>query len=190
MDDTAYISFFIWKYNNTLFAMTAFATVNMIGTIVLITVTPSDSTKGGLFFAFVLMQCFSACNTAMFLMMSRNVAGQTKKSIIYATSCKRVIMSAFSSELMSVIGWALGNTIAPQLFWDSWAPRYINSLYIHLGLYCCFIFNALATRWMLVRRNKRKIAAQTQEDGTVVQLHNHAFEDLTDIQNPDFRYSL
>lgn len=68
--------------------MVAFATCNMVNTIVLITVTPSDSTKVGLFIAFVFMQCFSACNTAMFLMMSRNVAGQTKKSIIYATTCE------------------------------------------------------------------------------------------------------
>jgi hypothetical protein len=58
----------IWEFHNTLFAMTGFATVNMIGTIVLITVTPSDPTKVGLFIAFVFMQCFSACNTAMFLM--------------------------------------------------------------------------------------------------------------------------
>jgi hypothetical protein len=88
------------------------------------------------------------------------------------------------------MGWGLGNALAPQLFWDSWAPRYIPSLYIHIGLYCCFIANALGTRAMLVYRNKKKIAGQTLADGTVVQQHNHAFEDLTDRQNPDFRYCL
>lgn len=88
------------------------------------------------------------------------------------------------------MGWGLGNALAPQLFWDSWAPRYINSLYIHIGLYICFISNALITRWMLVRRNKRNVAAQTNAEGVIVQKFNHAFEDLTDRQNPDFRYCI
>jgi hypothetical protein len=88
------------------------------------------------------------------------------------------------------MGWASGNAIAPQLFWEPWAPRYINSLYIHLGLYSCFIGIILGTRVLLIRRNKRKIAAQTQADGTVINTNSHAFDDLTDIQNPDFRYSL
>lgn len=81
-------SFFIWKYNNTLFAMCGFAGLNMVGTIVLITVEPSSKTRVGLFIAFILMQSFSACNTAMFLMLSRNIAGQTKKSLVYATTCE------------------------------------------------------------------------------------------------------
>lgn len=88
------------------------------------------------------------------------------------------------------MGWASGNAIAPQLFWADWAPRYINSLYIHLGLYCCFIGIILATRVLLVGRNKAKIAAQTAADGSVINRNENAFSDLSDIQNPDFRYSL
>lgn len=88
------------------------------------------------------------------------------------------------------MGWASGNAIAPQLFWEPWAPRYINSLYIHLALYCCFIAIILGTRVLLLRRNKRKIAAQTNADGVVVNDNVHAFSDLTDIENPDFRYSV
>jgi hypothetical protein len=82
------------------------------------------------------------------------------------------------------MGWASGNAIAPQLFWDDWAPRYINSLYIHMGLYAAFILICLGTRVLLVRRNSRKIAAQEINNNA------HAFEDLTDIENPDFRYSV
>lgn len=88
------------------------------------------------------------------------------------------------------MGWASGNAIAPQLFWADWAPRYINSLYIHLALYCCFIFIILGTRVLLIRRNKKKIAAQTAADGTVINTNSHAFDDLTDLANPDFRYSV
>jgi hypothetical protein len=88
------------------------------------------------------------------------------------------------------MGWASGNAIAPQLFWADWAPRYINSLYIHLALYCCFIFIILGTRVLLLRRNKQKIAAQTAADGTITNTNSHAFDDLTDLTNPDFRYSV
>lgn len=49
-----------------------------------------------------------------------------------------------------------------------------------------WIITCLTTRWLLVRRNKAKEAAQA---GQTVKNEN-AFDDLTDIQNPDFRYSL
>lgn len=67
--------------------MIAFTVVNMIGTVVLITVPPSDSTRVGLFIAFNLMQAFAAVNPAIFLMLSRNSAGSTKKSFTYALTC-------------------------------------------------------------------------------------------------------
>ena len=68
--------------------------------------------------------------------------------------------------------------------------RYINSLYIHLGLYALFIGTCIATRILLVRRNKAKELAQTDQYGVVVNTNSHAFDDLTDLQNPDFRYSI
>lgn len=52
-----------------------------------------------------------------------------------------------------------------------------------------FISLCLITRVMLVRRNKAKDAAQTNAEGVVVNNNSLAFEDLTDLQNPDFRYS-
>ena len=101
-------------------------------------------------------------------MLARNSAGQTKKSITYA---------------VTYIGWAGGNAVAPQIFQAKWKPRYLNSLYIHLGLCRCilaflhlfewelqrlipdgvFIITVLYTRWMLVKRNKKKEAAQASE---------------------------
>jgi hypothetical protein len=155
--------------------MVGYVIVNVIGTVVLITVAPSASTRPGLIVAFYLMQCFQACSPPMFAMLSRNVAGQTKKSIVYA---------------MFFVGWATGNAIAPQIFQSKWAPRYLNSLYIHIGLYACFVATAMSMRFILVRRNKAKIAAQTTSSGQVVNVNSHAFEDLTDLQNPDFRYSV
>jgi predicted permease len=83
----AYSRFIITKWNQTLFAMIGFTIINMAGTIVLITVPPSGSTRVGLFIAFNLMQAFAAVNPAIFLMLSRNSAGSTKKSFTYALTC-------------------------------------------------------------------------------------------------------
>ena len=83
-----------------------------------------------------------------------------------------------------VIGWAGGNAIGPQIFFSPWAPRYLNSLYIHLGIYALFIADVLAIRYVCKRRNAARDNALTGEN-----LHEHAFEDMTDLQNHEFRYS-
>lgn len=61
----------IKRFNQTLLIMMAFTIPNIIGSIVLLTVTPSDKTKGGLVVAFYIMQVFQSCNPAIFLMLSR-----------------------------------------------------------------------------------------------------------------------
>ena len=89
-----------------------------------------------------------------------NVAGQTKRVFAYS--------AIFTAN-------ATGNAVSPQLFLADWAPRYINSLYIHIGIYCILIVNLLATRWLLVRRNRQRDAAR--DSGEVVETaHLHAFE--------------
>ncbi|WWC69813.1 uncharacterized protein I206_103756 [Kwoniella pini CBS 10737] len=83
-----------------------------------------------------------------------------------------------------------GNAVSPQLFWSTWAPRYIPSLYIHLGLYATYILLAIATRTMLIRRNASKRAAREKRGDGETNTNLHAFEDLTDLQNPDYKYSI
>ncbi|WWC58155.1 uncharacterized protein I303_100690 [Kwoniella dejecticola CBS 10117] len=168
-------AYLVTKTKQTLLVMIGTVIPNIIGTILLITIAPTNKTRGVLIFAFYLMQFFQSCNPSIFLMLSRNSAGQTKKSFTYATT---------------YIAWAGGNAIASQIFQNKWAKRYLPSLYIHLGLYGAFITVCIVTRILLVRRNHKKIAAQTAEDGTEVNRNARAFEDLTDIENPDFRYSI
>ncbi|WOO79996.1 putative transporter [Vanrija pseudolonga] len=165
------ISWFIRRYNQTLYTMIAFTIPNIIATIVILVVPPSDKSKGGLVVALYMLQIFQANNPAIFLMLSRNSAGQTKKSVTYA---------------ITYMGWAGGNAVSPQLFQARWAPRYLHSMYIHLALYGSFISLCLLTRWLLVHRNNKKIA----EQGPDGPKNERAFDDLTDIQNPDFRYCL
>lgn len=68
--------------------MIGYTIVNIVGTVVLIAVAPTASTKGGLLVAFYFMQCFQAVSPSMYAMLSRNIAGQTKKSITYALFCE------------------------------------------------------------------------------------------------------
>lgn len=160
------------KTAQTIYTIVGFTIVNIIGTIILLTITPSPTTRGGLLVAFYFMQSFQALSPSLYTMVSRNIAGQTKKSIVYA---------AF------FVGWAGGNAVASQLFRDEWKPRYFNSLYIHLGIYGAFILDLLAMRVMLVRRNRQRDMAMVAQGKD--QSHELAFEDMTDLQNVEFRYS-
>lgn len=187
------------RFEQTFITMICFTLMNMVGTIVIAIIPPSDSTRVGLMIAFLMLQFFGACNTATSVILSRvsytplnplppalrfnivagltlqNIAGSTKKSIAYATT---------------FMAWGAGNACSPQLFWESWAPRYVTTLYIHLGLYATYILLAVATRTMLIRRNAAKKAAQATRTEAEVQANLHAFEDLTDIQNPDYKYCI
>lgn len=74
--------------------------------------------------------------------------------------------------------------MAGQLFRPQWKPRYVEPLYIHLALYIVFACLAVVARTILARRNKQKEAARAGKEPDNLL----AFDDLTDIQNPDFVY--
>lgn len=82
------IGWLVTKTGQTIYCIIGALFVNLIGTIVLLTVAPTGSTRGGLLIAFYLMQCIQAINPSCYTLLSRNVAGQTKKSIVYALFCK------------------------------------------------------------------------------------------------------
>ncbi|EJT97059.1 MFS general substrate transporter [Dacryopinax primogenitus] len=161
------------RTKQTIYVILALSIPNIAGSIVLLTVTPGMSTRAGLLVAFYIMQCFQAQSPLILTVTSRNIAGQSKKVIAYAAT---------------FIGWSGGNAISSQIFQSQWAPRYINSLYIHCGIYALFIILMLSIRIMLVRRNREKErAAEGLREGHG---HRKAFDDLTDRENPEFRYTL
>ena len=126
-------------------------------------------------------------------MMSRNVAGQTKKTFVIANN---------------FIWWSAGNAAGSQVFLVSFskhgiieclltsqqareAPKYHTAFATHLGCYSALVIILIFFRWHLSRENKRRdemAAAGVREaaDDRMV----HAFEDLTDKENPNFRYVL
>ena len=175
------------RTNQTLLVIFALTIPNIVGTIVLITVTPSPTSRGGLVAAFYLMQCFQAqsplimslvgsecilCGTRRSDQRTGNFAGQSKKVAAYA---------------FAFVAWAGGNAIGSQIFQAKWAPRYLPTLYCHLGIYAAFIVLVFIIRVLLVFRNKKKVKERGDlSSAQIGHAHSRAFDDLTDMQNPEF----
>lgn len=100
-------------------------------------------------------------------LVTRNIGGQTKKGI---------------TMTMVFIGWAVGNLIAPQIFQNSDAPRYLHGFVAHIVIYAVFVALVFLTRVILMARNRSKEQSLSEIS------HELAFEDLTDRENPNFRY--
>ncbi|KLO94698.1 allantoate permease [Fusarium fujikuroi] len=167
----------------TAWVMHAWTIPPIIGTAIIYSIPPTSSNRVGLLIAFYCTQFYLAEGNLIFSLISRNIAGQTKKSTTLA---------------ITFVAWAAGNMTAPQIFQKSDSPRYEKGFTAHFCLYVLFNIFLVILRLLLVRRNanKRKAALeaspavddsgkQTESD----QLgHLNAFADLTDKENPDFRY--
>ena len=110
-------------------------------------------------------------------LVSRNIAGQTKKS---------------TAITMTFVGWAASNMAAPQIFRQHDAPRYIRGFIVHMVVYGVYAGLVVLTRAILMKRNRDKRRATAEvvgEHATDEKItHSLAFNDLTDLENPDFRY--
>lgn len=146
-----------------------------VGTICLMTVPlGTNAERAGLMVSYFVTFSFWSAQTLAMSMITRNVAGQTKKSAAIA---------------INFIVWATGNAIGPQVFLDRDAPRYFIAFATHLGCYSLLVVDIVLLRWYLVAQNKKRdrLAAegvQEAHDEAFV----HAFEDITDKKNPNFRY--
>ncbi|RMY21646.1 hypothetical protein D0867_03211 [Hortaea werneckii] len=157
------------KWNQTFYTMLLWTIPPVIGTGIILGVEPTPSRAGGMLIAFYCTQFFLAQGNMIISLVSRNVAGRTKKGV--------VLTGLF-------IGWAVGNLIAPQIFQQTDAPRYTTGFVVHLVVYCVYVCLVVMTRLLLMRRNRQK-DAMAGNDGIT---HDLAFQDLTDKENPNFRY--
>ncbi|KAK7203701.1 major facilitator superfamily domain-containing protein [Myxozyma melibiosi] len=163
------------RFKQNIFIMISFVIPSIIGTVVLMTVV-NDGTvtrRAALLFCYYLTLSFWAASTLGLSMLSRNVAGQTKKTTAIA---------------MNFVGWAVGNTVGPQVFRTTDSPRYMTAFGVHMGCYGLLIIMLVGLRfWLVSQNNKKDKMLQTGEALPDVDL-THAFEDLTDRENPNFRY--
>ncbi|KAM5349080.1 hypothetical protein ACJ41O_008903 [Fusarium nematophilum] len=163
------------KTNQNLFVMLGFCVPSFIGTILLM-VLPNETFAQhiGLLICYYITLSFWSAQTLGLSMISRNTAGQTKKTVVVA---------------VNFIVWAAGNAIGPQVFLAHDGPRYFIAFATHLGCYSLLVVVILALRWYLRRENRRRDemaargVAEARDDAMV-----RAFDDLTDKENLSFRY--
>ncbi|KAK7413927.1 hypothetical protein QQX98_007194 [Neonectria punicea] len=155
------------KSGQTCLMMIIWTIPAMVGTIVILVVTPTSSNAGGMLIAFYCTQFFCAQGNMIISLITRNIAGQTKKDI---------------TMTMLFVGWSVGNLIAPQIFREKDAPKYLPGFLAHIVIYAVYIGLVVLTRIVLMAKNRRKVAAVAEIT------HELAFQDLTDVENPNFRY--
>ncbi|ESK97558.1 allantoate permease [Moniliophthora roreri MCA 2997] len=168
------------KYGQRLILAFIYTLPNVAGTIVFLSVPISPSTKVGLLLAFYCTQGFGAVATLNLATMSGNIAGRSKQVI---------------ASSMVFVAWAVGNAVGPQVFRDNDGPRYIKAFVAHIVIYGIQLVTIALLRIHLMRLNVLKRRAQDvketkasgENSGEQLE-HNQAFDDLTDRENPDFRY--
>ena len=165
-------TYLVKKFQQNCLTMGCFVIPSIVGTIVLMTVVEHNTaTKAGLLFSYYICLSFWAAQTLGMSMLSRNTGGQTKKSVVTA---------------MNFVSWAAGNAVGPQVFITTDAPRYFTAFATHMGCYVLLLIVIVTLRWHLKRQNRIKDRAQGgRQDMAFV----HAFEDLTDRENVNFRYT-
>jgi hypothetical protein len=110
----------------------------------------------------------------MYSWAAANYAGHTKKVSINA-----IILIAYGAS----------NIIGPLTFTGFTAPQYIPAKVAITVCLAVAIVAALVLRFVYVWENKRRDGAAA-EVGYVEHVHDSEFMDLTDKQNPAFRYAL
>jgi len=157
------------KTGQNLVTMAVFVIPSFIGTIVIMTVeNKTAASRAGLLISYWIVFTFWAAQGLGMSMLTRNIGGQTKKSVAIT---------------MNFLAWCGGNAAGPQVFFDGDAPRYRKALSIHLGCYSLLVCVIVFLRWNLSHRNSKK----DREFGKEIS-STHGFDDLTDKENPNFRY--
>ncbi|KKK23400.1 putative MFS transporter, partial [Aspergillus ochraceoroseus] len=101
-----------------------------------------------------------------------NVAGATKKTVMAATV---------------FVAYTVGNIIGPQLVKSPTVHQHYPELWEGMVICYCIVIAAATALYVVLWRENRKRAAMDLDES---QRDKMAFQDLTDKQNPFFRYVL
>lgn len=165
---------FTWlsdKYlDRTLFAFIAIL-IPMIGGIMMITIPLTA--QAALLVGYYLIGAAGSAWCLIMVMISNNTLGYTKKATV--SGCQ-------------ILAYAAGNWIGPQTFRSNEAPNYKNGKLMVAVMYglaaCTLVVIRLVNIWENKRRDKKALEQpEAAMEGT-------EFLDLTDFQQPRFRYVL
>ncbi|KAG0684137.1 hypothetical protein C6P40_003115 [Pichia californica] len=114
--------------------------------------------------------------------------------IILITSCVTSNTAGHTKKLLTnaitLMGYSAGNVIGPQTFRADDAPKYNPAKAGMVGCYCAAIFFMCLLTGYNIWENKRRDKQRAEEGDKYVIPENLEFADLTDFQNPEFRYRI
>lgn len=158
------------RYQQTTLAMLAGTVPAIAGTVVLLTVRDEGrASRIGLLLAYYAIYSFWACCALALSLVTRNVAGQTKKSTVIATN---------------FVAWAAGNSVGPQTFQAADAPRYTIAFSTIMGCWVVLAVTVVLLRFYYKAQNRAKERA-SQGEGTHEGDGTTGFEDITDKVTPE-----
>ncbi|KAK9489209.1 major facilitator superfamily domain-containing protein [Lipomyces doorenjongii] len=164
------------RTGQTLYTLMAIGWIPIVGMVLVMKITPNQSNKVGLLIAYYMTLFTWPCGEMVNSIISRNIAGSSKR-----TACL----------IINFIAWSGGNAAAPQFYKRSEAPRYTKAFIVNLCLFSFYYVLLFVTRFILARRNRiKRQNAVYDENGKEVISQENAFADLTDFENPDFRYCM
>ncbi|KAH7026724.1 major facilitator superfamily transporter [Microdochium trichocladiopsis] len=132
--------------------------------------------KVGVLIGYYICGSFVSALVVALQMPASNLGGYTKRvtgtAIVFAAYC-------------------IGNIIGPHAFLESESPLYPTGCKVVLSCAAGQAVVALCLRLLLIRRNKQRDAAATAAgEDPAASAVDEAASDLTDLQNPKFRYVL
>ncbi|VUC26875.1 unnamed protein product [Clonostachys rosea] len=123
--------------------------------------------KGGLLTGYYLCASFVGSLIVALQMPASNVAGYTKRT---------------TATAFVFLAYCIGNIIGPHGFLGKEAPIYQTGCKLIIGCVCGQVVIAVMLRMLLIWRNKQRDAAVN------VPAETDRIEDITDFENPHFRY--
>ncbi|KAJ5167386.1 uncharacterized protein N7482_006167 [Penicillium canariense] len=137
---------------------------------------PHNTNKVGVLFGYYIVGAY-VCPLVLSLQMpATNLGGYTKRS---------------TGVALVFLAYCAGNIIGPHAFLAKEAPIYQTGCKVIVACASAQAVLAICLRLLLVRRNKKRDAtAAADQDGARVQSEYEEMADLTDFENPRFRYVL
>jgi len=148
------------------------ASITVTGTLLaslLLWLLPQTATGGKLFAVYILASYGGGYAVLMSLVIA-NSAGYTKKSLA-------------SSGMF--VGYCIGNFIGPLVFLQKEKPLYTTGWIVTVVTSAMCIVLALFYRFVCARENKKRDAS-----GIAEAFENAYDDDMTDVKNKQFRYTL
>jgi hypothetical protein len=145
----------------------------MIGGIMMI-VIPVEA-KAGLLIGYYFIGAAGTAWCLVMVMISNNTLGYTKKATVNG---------------LQIVAYAAGNWIGPQTFRSTQAPEYFDGKLMVAIMYAMAAVTLVAIRVINIIENKRRDCKAIEEPDTAHATPGSEFLDLTDFEQPAFRYVL